>query len=99
MEKEISARLSLNGWPTAQTVKDNEAPSLYATVRKGTKYYFEHQSTREPWPVVEIEDRHGVPTVIGGPGGNYRLGDVDFFVRLSGKWVKLYAPKSKGTLC
>jgi hypothetical protein len=96
MEKEIPARLSLDGWPTAQAVKDNNAPALYASVRKGTKYYFQ-QSTREPWPVFEIEDRRGVPTVNGGPGGNYRLGDVDFFVRLCGKWVKLYAPKSKGT--
>lgn len=73
------------------------AQELYASVRKGTKYYVS-QSTDKPWPVRDVRYDDDVPTVYGGPGGNYRLGDVDFYLLLSGRFVRLYAPKSQGTL-
>lgn len=55
---------------------------LYALIRRESEYA--HQSDKH-FPVSIGKPLHGQYTVAGGPGGCYRLADVDLFVMADGK--------------
>lgn len=67
---------------------------IYAKIKKSSKYYFQNDWARNegsfPFPVSIIPE----PTipeycVLGGPGGRYRLADVQLFVVQDGRELKI----------
>lgn len=63
------------------------AQQLYAKIKKSSKYYNQNEwakSDPESWGgfpfAVEICPERGGYAVQGGPGGQYRLEDVNLFV-------------------
>jgi hypothetical protein len=69
---------------------------LYAKVKKSSKYFYQNDwAKNDPdrwgWPFavyVEPGDRSGY-VVQGGPGGRYRLSDVNLFVVEHGQELKI----------
>ncbi len=59
---------------------------LYAGIKKTSEYA--HQ-TDKLFPVRVGEPTHGDYVVRGGPGGVYRLRDVDFYIIENGKQYRL----------
>ncbi|MGG4659321.1 hypothetical protein ACLPJF_13415 [Pseudomonas vlassakiae] len=59
---------------------------LYAQIKKCSEYA--HQ-TDQLFPVAVGQPTHGEYVVVGGPGGVYRLRDVDLFVVTDGKPTQL----------
>ena len=57
---------------------------LYAKIKRSSKYYYQNDMARRegnfPFPVTikAISDEYKVS---GGPGGTYRLSDVNLFIR------------------
>ncbi|MEW5715071.1 hypothetical protein AB1462_22265 [Pseudomonas sp. SB113] len=70
-----------------------EGQQLYAEIKKSSKYA--HQATWAksqgpyPFPVRVVDDRGGLYCVAGGPGGAYRLADVNLYVIEDGKKVRV----------
>lgn len=62
---------------------------LYAKIKKSSKYSGQEYNLAEyPFP-VEIVDSKDDYMVRGGPGGNYRLKDLELFVKVKGKNIKI----------
>lgn len=62
---------------------------IYANIRKSSEYYAsQHQP--KPFP-IELKQSYKFEDYIiqGGPGGKYRLSDVDFYVLEDGKFRKI----------
>ncbi|WP_454838683.1 hypothetical protein [Pseudomonas hormoni] len=70
-----------------------EGQQLYAEIKKSSKYA--HQATwarnqgQYPFPVRVVDDHGGLYCVAGGPGGQYRLTDVNLYVIEGGKKVRV----------
>ena len=70
-----------------------EGQQLYAEIKKSSKYA--HQATWAksqgpyPFPVRVVDDSPGLYCVAGGPGGAYRLADVNLYVIEDGKKVRV----------
>jgi len=68
---------------------------LYAKIKKNSKYYHQNawcinEPERWGWPfAVTIEPACIDYTVQGGPGGQYRLSDVNLFVVEDGKELRI----------
>lgn len=73
------------------------ANQLYAKIKKSSKYYYQNKWAQNnppelgggfPFPVEIVFDPSGY-SVKGGPGGQYRLSDVNFFVIEDGQELKI----------
>ena len=68
---------------------------LYAKVKRSSKYYHQNTSAQEDpdrwgWPFqVRIDPTEGDYCVQGGPGGRYRLADVNLFVIEDGRELRI----------
>ncbi|WP_218168464.1 hypothetical protein [Pseudomonas reactans] len=66
---------------------------LYAEIKKSSKYAHQANLARSrgeyPFPVRVVDDRGGLYCVAGGPGGQYRLTDVNLYVIEGGKKVRV----------
>ncbi len=72
---------------------------LFAVVRESSKYHSQNEIAREqgyfPIPVT-IQPSLDSFVVKGGPGGQYRLEDVDIFVEYGGEWVQITFENPRG---
>lgn len=67
---------------------------IYAKIRKSSKYHFQNDWARNegtfPFPVsITSEPTVADYCVLGGPGGRYRLADVQLFVVENGRELKI----------
>lgn len=66
---------------------------LYANVNPSSRYA--HQATKQPFPIQLESDPHQIADgylFAGGPGGSYRLEDLEFYHKRSeAEWQKLFA--------
>jgi hypothetical protein len=68
---------------------------LYAKVKKSSKYcsqntYAETDPERWGWPFrVRVDPGEGDYCVLGGPGGRYRLADINLFVIEDGRELRI----------
>lgn len=68
---------------------------IYAKIKKSSKYFSQNDfaknnPTRWGWPfAVEIRPTYGDYQVQGGPGGQYRLSDVNLFIVEDGKELRI----------
>lgn len=67
-------------------------PELYAKIKKNSKYYnqngFAKADGEFPFPVAIRKSGDGY-VVKGGPGGQYRLADVNLFVKEGGSEIRI----------
>lgn len=67
---------------------------IYAKIKKSSKYYFQNAWAKTegafPFP-VSITSEPTIPDycVLGGPGGRYRLTDVELFVVENDRELKI----------
>lgn len=69
---------------------------LHAKVKRGSKYFDQNDAAKQDpsrwgWPfrvMIEPGDPAGY-VVIGGPGGRYRLADVNLFVVVDGVEMRI----------
>lgn len=80
-----------------KTERAKQGQRLYAKIRKSSKYYDQNDLAKAdperwggfPFPVyIEVGDPDGY-VVQGGPGGQYRLSDVDLYVAENGRAMKI----------
>lgn len=66
---------------------------LYAEIKKSSKYAHQVSWAKSqgeyPFPVRVMNDRGGEYCVAGGPGGQYRLSDVNLYVIQDGKKLRI----------
>ncbi|MBN2825828.1 MAG: hypothetical protein JXQ76_10915 [Campylobacterales bacterium] len=60
---------------------------LYALIKKGTKYAYQNSHHKEPFE-VEIQDNKEYQ-IAGGIGGQYRICDLEFYIKIGREFVKL----------
>ncbi len=68
-------------------MSNQQDSQVYANIRKSSEY-FSSQSQPKPFPISLSHDFDGY-VIQGGPGGRYRLRDVDLYVFEHGKFHKL----------
>ena len=65
---------------------------IFAKVKRNSKYYYQNESAKKngefPFAVNIIKARDGYD-VNGGPGGQYRLSDVNLFVIASEREIRI----------
>jgi hypothetical protein len=72
-----------------------EGQQIYAKIKRSSKYFNQNKSAQEDpdfygWPFrVRIDPHAGEYLVQGGPGGCYRLNDVNLFIVEDGKELRI----------
>jgi len=74
-----------------------QSHQLYAKIKRSSKYYGQNSYAKQysefPFPVqiepMWMRDKIDGGCVRGGPGGNYRLSDVNLFIKENGKEFRI----------
>jgi hypothetical protein len=66
---------------------------LYAKIKKSSKYFAQNATAKSmgefPFPVTVDADTSDAYCVLGGPGGQYRMSDVSFYVKNGSNELRL----------
>lgn len=70
-----------------------QGQQLFAEIKKSSKYAHQAEWAKSqgqyPFPVQVVDDHGGMYCVVGGPGGQYRLADVNLYVIENGKKLRV----------
>ena len=68
---------------------------LYATIKKSSRYASQQSyhldSKGKPIPFeVKFGNAHGELRALGGVGGNYAIKDLNYFIKVEDKFIKIH---------
>jgi hypothetical protein len=68
---------------------ENSQTQLYALIKKSSQYYSQQHTNGQHFPVSFIRDGRTGLHIVNGNNNRYRLADVNFFVQIEDRFVKI----------